>query len=311
MNERKRADSSLLPIIALLASAFLWGGSFPSMRFLLRTLDPWTVMWLRMTLASLAILPAAKSLKFRSIRKKDWKFLIPMVLFQPCLYFLLEANALRLTTSTQAGVISAAVPLLVSLGAWLFLAEKLSLRLWAGLFLSIAGVIVLTLAGRNGGEGSHILLGNTMELAAMFCAAASMVIIKILSDRYNPWTLTALQSFTGSLFFLPGLGRIFTQKSWPLVVEGLPLILYLGIFVSLGAFGLYNWGMSRIKASSASSFINLVPVTAVLLGWTLLGESLNSWQSLASVLVIGGVWLSQEGQRRRRTAKKVMRIERL
>ena len=70
-------------------------------------------------------------------------------------------------------------------------------------------------------------------------------------------------------------------------------LLFLGVSVTLGAFGLYNWAMSRMPASRASAFINLVPVLAVLLGWLVLNEGLNQLQLLAAMVIVGGVILSQ------------------
>lgn len=75
-------------------------------------------------------------------------------------------------------------------------------------------------------------------------------------------------------------------------------LFFLGAFVTLGAFGLYNWGMSRMPASRASVFINLVPVLAVLLGWLVLNEGLNHFQIGADVVVAGGVILSQRKNRK-------------
>ena len=105
-----------------------------------------------------------------------------------------------------------------------------------------------------------------------------------------------LRQFSGAVDFHfrcclppPLLQTGFDTWSTGLVVG----MIYLGAFVTIGAFGLYNWGMSRIPASRASLFINLVPVAAVLFGWTLLGESLNPAQCLAAIGVIGGVCLSQ------------------
>jgi len=74
-------------------------------------------------------------------------------------------------------------------------------------------------------------------------------------------------------------------------------IVFLGALVTLGAFGLYNWGMSHIPASRASVFINLVPVTAVAVGWMVMGESLSGLQCVAAATVILGVGISQKGAR--------------
>ncbi|QEN07066.1 DMT family transporter [Oceanispirochaeta crateris] len=288
----KEKNNQTTAIIALSVAVILWGGSFSAMRTTLLYLNPMSVMWLRMVLASLVILPFSSRLRPPKGWKKDIKYLLPMVLFQPCLYFLLESNALRFTTSSQAGVISSFVPLFVSLGAWMFLKEKLHKRGIWGLILSISGVVALTLLNKSNESGQRLILGNIMEVGAMVCAAANMLIIKKLSSRYNPWTMTMMQCFAGVIFFMPGFFLI-QEQGWVLNSQTILLLLYLGAPVSLGAFGLYNLGMSRMTASGASVFINLVPVVAVLAGWILLNESLTALQMMASIAVILGVLLSQ------------------
>jgi hypothetical protein len=59
-------------------------------------------------------------------------------------------------------------------------------------------------------------------------------------------------------------------------------ILFLGASVPLGAFELYNWARGRIQATPASVYINLVPVTAVMIGWGVLGEALTPARCLAA-----------------------------
>jgi drug/metabolite transporter (DMT)-like permease len=287
----------ILPVAALFTAVCLWGGSFAAMRLSVQAMSPWSVMWLRMAIALVVILPFAGRLKTGAYRKGDWKLLLPMVLFQPCLYFLLESNALRFTTSSQAGVISASVPLMVAIGAWMMLAEPLERRTLVGLFLSVGGVAVLSLSGSPDDTAVKPLLGNLLELVAMACATVNMIMVKRLCDRYNPWLLTALQVFAGTVFFSPGLVFLLREArvGWtpPLVFS----IVFLGALVTLGAFGLYNWGMSRIPASKASVFINLVPVTAVAIGWMVMGESLSGRQCAAAAAIIIGVGISQRRTR--------------
>ncbi len=66
------------------------------------------------------------------------------------------------------------------------------------------------------------------------------------------------------------------------------------MFVTLGAYGLYNFGVSRIPASQASAFVNLIPVFTVILGWIILNERFAPVQYLASALVFSGIFLSQD-----------------
>ena len=291
--KRPTAVNPWLPIMAILAAVILWGGSFAGMRVALKELSTWMVMWLRMMCALLILLPFIVKLKNVPYRPGDWKRLLPLVLLQPCFYFLLESNALCYTTASQAGVISASVPLMVALGAAVFLSERLTRRVVAGLSLSIVGVAGLTFLGTPDGTAQNALLGNAMELGAMACAAGNMLLVKKLSRRYNPWMLTAFQVMAGALFFSPGVSSLqMPTEVWS--VELVLVLVYLGGFVTLGAFGLYNWGMSRITATRASAFIKLVPVTAVFFGWVLLGERLNLPQGLSALCIMGGVWLSQK-----------------
>lgn len=292
-----QAGNPFWPLAALITAVVLWGGSFVAMRVAVTVIGPMAVMWCRMMIALVLILPFAKSLFPACYQRGDWKLLGPMVLFQPCLYFLLESNALQFTTSSQAGVISASVPVLVTIGAVFFLSETIAFATLVGIALSIAGVVFLTVSADPGGIGQSPIIGNTLEFLAMICAAGNMLIVKRLSDRYNPWSLTALQIVAGSIFFLPGsfwLTRI-PYEGWTLSL--ILSLIFLGSCVTFGAFGLYNWGISHIRAAQASSFINLVPVVAVILGWAVLGESLSFRQCLAAVAVIAGVMLSQAADR--------------
>jgi len=292
------APAALLPTLAILGAVLLWGGSFSAMRVAVQALSPRAVMWVRMAVALAVLLPVLPRLwPGKRSMLRDWKPLMLMVAFQPCLYFWLESNALTLTTSSQAGVIASSVPLLVAVGARWFLGERTGAGALIGLVVSMAGVAWLTFSGDDRGQASNALLGNAMELGAMASAAAYMLLVKRLCGRYGPWTLTAMQVAAGALFFLPGGMTLWRAGATPWTPSLAMILAFLGAFVTLGAFGLYNWGMSRIPAGRASAFINLVPVVAVILGWALLGEALTPTQLCAAAVVFVGVWLSQRNGR--------------
>jgi drug/metabolite transporter (DMT)-like permease len=99
----------------------------------------------------------------------------------------------------------------------------------------------------------------------------------------------------GSIFFLPVLFVPSThlphQFPWP----GTLAVIYLGGIISVVAYFLYNYGLSRIPASKASAYVNLIPVFSVILGWLVLGEHLTSFQYLAAAAVLGGILTSRQG----------------
>lgn len=294
---------NFMAYLALTASVTLWAGSFIAMRIAVAVIPPGLVVWLRMALTVVLLIPAYRLFIPRGYRRGDWMVLIPMVLLQPCLYFLFESRALMLTTASQAGVISATVPVLVALGALLFMGEPMALRQWIGLILSVVGVAGLTIAAAGTeSAAANPLLGNLLEFIAMLAGAGNMLLVKHLSGRYNTWTLTAYQSAAGFLFFLPAarLLPVVPPEAWsgPVVVS----LLFLGVFVTFGAFGLYNFGLSRVPAARASIFINLIPVITALLGRLLLDETLSPLQIIFAGLVIIAVRLGTGGRRIPRAA---------
>ena len=293
-NSNTAETGKLLPVLALLGAVLLWGSSFSAMRTALNSFSPFSVMFARLFVALLCILPFAVKLFPKDYQKGDWKILAPMVIFQPCLYFLFESNALTFTTSSQAGVISACLPLMVAMAAFLTLSEPISPKTITGLALSVVGVILLTIFQETSNQAPNPVLGNSLEILAMASACANIILIRSLSNRYNPWTLTFFQVLAGTLFFLPGARYFFSMDPGVWNFGLAFLLVYLGAFVSLLAFGLYNYGIARTSASRAGGFINLVPVVAVTMGWVFLDEILNFNQILAALAVITGVFLSNK-----------------
>ncbi len=289
----QKHHATFMPYVAIGAAVLFWGASFVAGRVAFNLLHPQAVMFCRMTVACLVMVPFARRLMPGKLGRKDAKLLVPMVLLQPCLYFLFESHALQLTTASQAGIISASVPLLVAWGAWLFFREEIGLGTVLGLVISVAGVAVLTLFGEGTQPGDNPLLGNALELVAMVCAAGNLLLIKRLSAHHNSWTLTAMQFFTGLIFFSPGIRHIIAAPHLLLNPELILALFCLGVFASVGAFGLYNWSISRLPTTQAAVFLNLVPVLAVFLGWTLLGETLSLPQLGGALLVGCGVLISQ------------------
>ncbi|TDB37916.1 MAG: DMT family transporter [Actinobacteria bacterium] len=287
--------SRIVPLLCLLGAVLFWGTSFAATKTALDTFPPMTVIWLRMMIATLVFAPMWFFVPKPQYRRGDVKWLALVVLLQPCIYYLAEGYAIRLTTSSAAGVISAIVPLLVAAGAWLFLRERLSARSMVAIAISLVGVAMLSAGGHSQASAPNPMLGNTLEVLAMVSAAGAMIAIKHLSARYNGWFLTGLQAATGAVFFLPGAIAGGTA-TWAGAVPGAWMsVAYLGTFVSLGAFGLYNTAVTKMPANRAALSINLVPAVALLTGWLVLGESLTPLQFVACAVIIGAVVLSETG----------------
>lgn len=288
-------SSRIVPLLCLAGAVVFWGTSFAATKTALDSFTPMTVIWLRMIVAALVFVPAWFFVPRPDYRHGDAKWLALIVLLQPCIYYLAEGYAVRFTTSSAAGVISAIVPLLVAAGAAIFLREHLGVRSGAAIAISLVGVAMLSAGGNAAAAAPNPLLGNVLEVIAMSCAAGSMIALKHLSTRYNPWFLTGLQASVGAVFFLPGALAGHPSTWTGATPVAWASIAYLGTFVSLVAFGLYNTAVTRMPANRAALAINLVPAVAMLSGWLLRGESLTALQLVACAIIVGAVVLSETG----------------
>lgn len=287
----------LLPIFCLILAMLLWASSFVALKLAFRGYHPMQVIFGRMLIASLCFLPFLPGFFKLNWRRRDLKYLLIMAICEPCFYFIFEAKALELTSASQAGMITAILPLLVAILAWLWLKEKIARQTLIGFSLAIVGACWLSLAGESSSDAPDPLLGNFCEFLAMVCAAGYTVSLKHLSSNYPPLFLTAVQAFIGSLFFFPFL--LLPEIGFPGEWHTTPAlaIIYLGTLITFGAYGCYNYGVSRIPASQAAGYINLIPVFSVILGMLILDERLNVFQWLACALVFCGVWLSSHSKK--------------
>ncbi|AQU99375.1 DMT family transporter [Desulfococcus multivorans] len=291
MNTRYR----LICYASLIGAMILWSSSFPALKIAFRTYDPVVVIFGRMAVACLCFLLFFRY--FRSIRLKKGtiKYLVFMAFCEPCLYFIFEAKALAYTTASQAGIIAGTLPLLAAVAAHYTLKEHLSRQTVIGLALAIAGSCWLSVTGQASENAPNPPLGNFLEFVAMICATGYIITLKKLSRFYSPVFLTATQVAAGCLFYTPLLLLPSTTLPSEIDIPGLFAVVYLGAFVTIGAYGLYNFSLSRIPVNQASVFVNLIPVFTIILGWLILNEQLLPQQYLAAVLILSGIFISQGG----------------
>jgi drug/metabolite transporter (DMT)-like permease len=287
------AKADNMALCALVGAMLLWSGTFIAMRVALTAFHPMLMIFSRMLVSMVFLLPLVGGwVKRTRYSKGDWRIVLLLVVAEPCLYFMFEAYALRYTTASQAGVITALLPLLVGVSAFFILKERLALQAWVGFFLAFAGVIILTLAGEDTADAPNALLGNTLEFFAMLMACVYTLCVRKLAG-FPPFFITALQAFAGTVFF--AVMALVLDARLPDTLPALEPLIALAFlsFSTVMAYGLYNFGIARLGAGPAAAWINLIPGLTLIMGIIFLGESLSFVQTLAIVPILIGVVLSQ------------------
>ncbi len=173
-----------------------------------------------------------------------------------------------------------------------------------------APILALSVVASIAGIGGVALLvltpaGATLDpvgIAAGLGGAVSMAAGTVLSRKWQPpvslLTFTAWQLAAGGLLLLPL--ALWSEPPLPaLSVANLAGLGYLGLIGAALTYFLWFRGIRKIEPAAVSTLGFLSPVTAVVLGWWALGQSLTPPQLLGVFTVLGSVWLSQLAGRRR------------
>ncbi|MEE4566117.1 DMT family transporter [Paenibacillus polymyxa] len=167
---------------------------------------------------------------------------------------------------------------------------KLSKYKICGIALAMIGVYFLTSVGESS-DGKNQLIGNLILIGTGFAWAFYTFMTRKVVDKYPPVTLSFYQTVAGSIFFIPL--ALLEKDSWQAPTTGsFMLLMYLGVFCSVIAFLLYNYGLIKLSPSSSVSLMNLVPIFGVLFSVLLLHETITWRQIIGGLVVILGVLMS-------------------
>ena len=191
-----------------------------------------------------------------------------------------------------------------TLGALQAMMVILMARGWLGTPIR-AGAVVAAATGVLG--VALLLLGpeaalDPLGIMAGLGGAASMAAGTVLSRKWQPpvsaLSVTAWQLTAGGIILLP-LALIIEPPLPPLSVMNLAGLIWLGLVGAAATYAIWFRGVARLEPSAVSMLGMMSPVTAVLLGWIWLGQSLSLLQAVGAAVVLGSVWFGQRASRGR------------
>ncbi|MFD9893273.1 DMT family transporter [Amycolatopsis sp. NPDC059027] len=202
-------------------------------------------------------------------------------------FTLIYVAAHRLPTSL-ASMIMATSPVVLMLLAWLLAAERPAVRALAGAAIGITGACLMLLTAAVRVDA----LGVAASVGAMVLSSVGYILAKRWAGEVDVLASTAWQLIAGSLILIPPA----------IVVEGAPPALdgdmlfgfaYVTVVATAVAFTAWFAGLKHLPAASVGLIGLLNPVTGVLLGTMLAGDTLTVRQLLGIALVLAGLLLGQ------------------
>jgi drug/metabolite transporter (DMT)-like permease len=273
------------PLVAVLPVALLaW------LRFAIGTLA--MPHWLRKPADEPPLTPATKRLIFLESFLGNFLFTVCMLL------------GVSMTTAVSAGVIMAAIPSVVALLSWIFLRERIGLRVWLAIAFAVVGIGLFSLSKSqqftqtsNGLEidffHSSVWLGNLLVFGAVVCEASYAVIGKKLTGSLSPRRITALINLWGLALMTPfGLYAAWSFDFGVVKPTVWMLLVFYALAASVWTVWLWMSGLKTVPAARAGVFTVMLPISAAVVGVLVLGEHLSGLQLLAFSLCLVGVVLA-------------------
>ncbi|WP_233840051.1 DMT family transporter [Dyella sp. 2HG41-7] len=291
MDSHERLDGRALIYIAI--ALVTWSSAYAAIAYALASFTPGEVALARLAIGSLCFAALLAAKRVAMPQRRDWPQLAVLGVFGLTVYHLcLNVAETRIASGTAAILISLVPAATAALSA-VWIGERLSPRMIAGLFVALIGVVLVVLAS---GKQVTFQPMAALVLVSVLSSAVFFVGQKPLFVRNNMIGVTAFGFFAGTLGALPfglGLPHALATAPWSHIAA----LLWLGIAPTFVGYLAWNAALHRASASQVSSFIYFSPPIAVLIGWVWLGERPGLLTLVGGAITVGGVALANAKRR--------------
>ena len=273
----------------LIILSIFWGGSFFFVEIALRDFQPFTLVFLRISIAAL-ILVGIIFLREERLpgSPKIWMGYLLMGLLNNALPFTLIVWGQTRIESGVASILNATTPIFtVLLAHFLTADERLTFPKITGVLVGFIGVYIMMAP-----ELSNGFSWRGLGQAAVLIAALSYGFAGIFGKRFK--TIPAIVNSAGmlmcsGLMMLPLALIIETPWAVRPSFEALLAILGIAVISTAAAYLLYFYLLAAVGATNVLLVTFLIPVSALLLGVSVLGEAVKSVDLLGMGFIFVGL----------------------
>lgn len=217
--------------------------------------------------------------------------LIPGLLFAGDLFF--WHLSIQYTSVANATLLSNFAPVIVTLGAWLVLREKITPAFLIALLVSICGALMLV--GASFQLGGDYVFGDLLAFTTAIFYGAYMIAVAKLRGRHSTQQLMLWSSLVSGLALLP-MVWVMGEGLLPPTLTGWATLFGLAWISHALGQSLIAYALGHLPASFSSLVVLVQPVAAAFFGWLWLGEGLQPLQIAGGIVVLGGILLARRAQ---------------
>lgn len=283
---------SLVGAVYLALAASIWGSVYVVSKYVMETVEPLVLVWLRYLIAVVFLGGAVlvKRLPLR-IACGDIKWIFAVGVIGYFLSIWTQFIGTKLSTAQMGAVITSAVPAFMVVFAAAILKEKITRQKALAVVISTVGVLLVI--GFDAQEANLQVGGLVLVFAALTWALMS-VLVKKIPTHYSQAVVTMYELILATAIMTPLVCREISLVDISTLLTS-PLggwIWYLGIVATAFAFYLWNEGLRFSQASSGSVYFFFQPLVGAFLGWLFLGETVGIGFFIGMILIFLGVYLT-------------------
>lgn len=275
--------------IYLLVLSVIWGSSFVLIEYALKSFSPFFTVFLRVFIGALTltVILAAQGVLLPRDRKM-WVLFLIMGILQNALPFSLITWGQQYITAGLSSIFNGTTPFFAVILAHFFTQnEKATPGKVIGVMFGIVGVVVI-IGPDNLSQFSFENLGAFAVLGAAVCYAVALV-VGVQFKGLNPGVIPAGMLWMASFIMLPPVLLGGAPVTAELTVSAVGAVIALGVVCSAIAFIIFYRILEKGGATNTSLVTFLVPVSALLMAWLLLGETLSLMELSGIGLIFCGL----------------------
>ena len=276
----------------LLALSVLWGGSFFFAGVAVKELPPFTIVSLRVAIAAIVLNIILRIQNLHLPRSKTaWRAFFGMGILNNVIPFSLIVWGQSHLASGLAAILNATTPLFtVAVAHFLTQDEKMTGSRLIGVIIGFIGVAVMI-----GGKSSFMLGNEIVAQLACLSGALSYAFAGIYGRRFKKMGIPPMVTATGqvtasSVILLPIM--LIIDQPWTLVLPStgaIAALFGLALLSTALAYIIYFRILSTAGATNLLLVTFLIPVTAIFLGISILGERLELRHLVGTILIGAGL----------------------
>ncbi len=288
-------NTRLFALLAATTASTIYGINHTIAKGLMpEVIEPFGFILLRVSGAAVIFWMLSIFFPKEKIDRKDWIRFVVCAFFGMVLNMLAFFKGLSLSTPINSSVIITLSPILLLVLAAIILRERITWVKSLGIFLGLAGALVLILFGiKEQPNAPNIPLGNLLFIVNATSYSIYLILVKPLVPKYSSITLMKFLFLFAVIINLPiGISE-FTEVAWTsLSFSAIWKLGFVVICTTVMTYLLNIYALKQLSPSTIGAFIYLQPVIAVLFAVMVGVDSLTPLRIGAAALIFLGVYLS-------------------